>query len=60
MKSLEIIAYPYAAQQGVIEVPEGLSPEKEHDYIVDHWNEIDFGSPELDYEGIDFEVYEME
>lgn len=51
-----ITALPFATQYGTIEVPDGLSEEEERSYIEEHWGEIDFEEPELDYVGADFEV----
>ena len=54
-KTISVTAYPYAVQYGEIEVPKDLPLEKIQDYIRNHWNEISFGEPELDYCGTDFE-----
>jgi len=47
-----IVASPYATQYGTIVVPDNVEPEE---YIKEHWDEIDFDEPELDYAGTDFE-----
>ena len=47
---------PYATQNGSIWVPKGMTEDEERKYITDHWDEIRFGEPELDYEGTDFTV----
>lgn len=57
MREVHITAYPYAAQTGIIEVPDGVDAEK---YIKEHWNEVTFDEPELDYCGTDFDVWEDE
>ena len=57
-KTISITAYPYAVQYGEIKVPKDLPLEKIQDYIRDHWNEISFGEPKLDYCGTDFEFDE--
>ena len=48
-----ITAFPYATQYGRLEIPEDVEDVKE--YIEDHWNEIQFEEPELDYCGTDFD-----
>lgn len=52
-----ITAFPYAIQYGHIEIPDEV--DSPWDYIEEHWDEIDFGEPHLDYCGTDFE-YEVE
>ena len=59
MKEILVRAYPYAMQKGTMVIPEGLSPEEEHEYIVDHFDEIQFGEPDLGYAGTDFEYNEV-
>ena len=54
-KTVSVTAYPYAVQNGEIDIPNNISSEKIQEYIRDHWNEIRFGDPELDYRGTDFE-----
>lgn len=58
-KTVEVTAYPYATQFGSIQVPEELEDGDElHDYIEEHWNDIKFSEPELEYCGIDFEFFD--
>lgn len=55
MKTVYLQTYPYASQQGKMEVPTNLSPEEEDAYINEHWNKfVPVGEPELDYAGTDF------
>lgn len=56
METVKIVAYPYARQSGEIQIPEGLSKEEKVQYIKEHWNEIRFSAPELDYCGTDFDL----
>lgn len=56
MKKICVTAYPYATQTGSIPVPESVdSFEELRAYILEHFDEIDFGEPELDYAGTDIE-----
>lgn len=52
-----ITAYPYASQTGTLNVPDDC--ENVEEYISEHWNSIDFNSPDLDYKGTDFD-FEIE
>ena len=58
MKKVTVIAHPYADQTGFIEVPDGLDEDAAKAYVQEHWNDIEFREPELDYCGTDFEVYD--
>lgn len=58
MKEIEICAYPYAVQFGKINIPNEVPKEEYKNYIINHWNDIKFGDPELDYENTDFEFYD--
>lgn len=49
-----IVAYPYARQYGVIEVPDHIPEEDIDVYIAEHWGEIKFEEPDLDYTDTDF------
>ena len=51
-----VTAFPFVRQEGIIEVPDDVSAEDVHDYISEHWDEIEFGEAELDYAGSDFDV----
>ena len=57
-KTVNVTAYPYAVQYGSIEVDKNLSGEELTEYISEHWDEIQFGEPDLDYCGTDFDVDE--
>lgn len=56
MGKVFLTAFPYAMQTGVIEVPEGV--EDTVGYIMEHLDEVEFEDPELDYDGVEFEVDE--
>lgn len=54
-----VTAHPYVVQYGTIDVPENVPAndyEKLADYIDEHWNEIEFSEPDLDYADTDFEI----
>lgn len=57
MTNYLITAFPYATQYGRLEIPDDV--EEPREYILQHWNEIQFDEPELDYCGTDFD-YETE
>ena len=58
MKKILVTAYPYATQSGTINVPDSLPTEKEiQDYVREHWDDIEFSEPDLDYCGTDFDTY---
>ena len=54
MKTVQVTAYPFATQYGRIDVPEDVD---ERSYVKEHWGEIEFDEPELDYSGTEFEVW---
>ena len=56
MKNVCVTAFPYAVQYGDIKVPDNLKDNEIKQYIQDHWNDIKFGKPDLDYCGTDFEI----
>ena len=58
MKTLNITALPYAVQYGTIKVPDNLDESCYTEYINDHWDDIEFEPPDLDYCGTDFEIDE--
>lgn len=56
-----VTAFPYATQQGPIYVPDEVvktGEEKVREYISNNWNNIEFGEPDLDYAGTDFDIDE--
>lgn len=55
-KTYLVIAYPYATQSGTITVPDNTNDVNE--YIKDHWDDIEFDEPDLDYCGTDFDIEE--
>ena len=52
---VRVIAYPYAVQYGEIEVPNDVKGEDLQEYISEHFDEVAFGEPELDYQGTEFD-----
>lgn len=54
-KTYWVTAHPYANQDGTIEVPANIPADEVEDYIYNHFDEIEFGEPELDYKGTGFE-----
>ena len=54
---LSVTAYLYATQYGTIEIPDEIPKNELEDYVANHWEDIDFYPPELDYSNADFEVY---
>ncbi len=58
-REVYVTAYPFATQGGTIQVPDNVKGyENVSAYIDEHWNEIDFNQPELDYGGTDFDFEE--
>ena len=56
-----VTAYPYAVQWGTIIVPEEYQTKLEvENYIDEHFDDIEFGQPDLDYAGTDWECNEEE
>ena len=58
MKTLYITAFPYAIQNGTLEVPADLDSDYYSEYVEEHWDDICFSTPDLDYAGTDFEIDE--
>ncbi len=56
MRIVSITASPYATQYGELSVPKNLTGDGLREYVRNHWSEIPFGEPELDYVGTDFEI----
>lgn len=58
---VEVAYYPFATQHGKIVVPNEFKTQTEVEtYIQDHFTDIEFAKPELDYAGTDFEYYDEE
>ena len=57
-KTLYITALPYATQNGTIQVPADLTEEDYHDYVQEHFDDIEFNEIDLDYCGTDIEINE--
>ncbi len=54
-----VTAYPYAVQYGSLIVPDELSDQAEiEEYVREHFDEIEFGEPDLDYAGTVFDICE--
>ena len=51
---VNITAHPYATVYGTIEVPDGVEDIKA--YIDEHFDDIDFGNPDIDYQGTDYDI----
>jgi len=60
MKTLFITAYPFAIQTGYLEVPDEMSSGQYDEYVREHWGEIEFLSPDLDYANAEVDVEEYE
>jgi hypothetical protein len=58
MAYVTVVAYPYVTQYGGLNIPDDV--EDRQQYVADHWNEIEFGRPEFDYAGTDFDIEEDE
>ena len=57
LKPVHITAYPYATVEGDIYVPKDINTkEKLNAYIREHFDDISFGTPDLDYAGTDFDT----
>ena len=55
-KTLTITAFPYATQYGTLEIPDDLPENRFRDYVNEHFGEIKFGAPDLDYAGTELEI----
>lgn len=55
----KITAYPYAIQHGTVDVPDSVPAEDIDDYLTEHWSDIKFDEPDLDYAGTDFDRAQM-
>ena len=53
---VSVEAYPYACVHGEIDVPDDMEEYKIKQYVFEHWENIEFGEPDLDYAGTDFEI----
>lgn len=58
-RAFRLFTQPYANQYGTIVIPNELETEEEiKKYVSEHWGDVEFAPPELDYCGTDFEVWE--
>lgn len=55
MKKILVRSYPYAIQEGMLCVPDDTTDI--HGYVTEHFKEIAFTEPELDYAGTDIDVF---
>lgn len=55
-KEVVVTAYPYATMCGRLKVPKSVTNLDE--YVTEHFNDIKFDEPELDFHGTDFDVCE--
>ena len=55
-REVMVVAYPYALTRGRLKVPKSVTDLDE--YVAEHFSDISFDEPELDFRGTDFEVYE--
>lgn len=60
MKRVYVAAYPYAFQEGFINIPDNLKDDEIKNYIAVHFDDVEFSEPDLDYCGTDFEYYTEE
>lgn len=51
---VSVTVFPMAVQHGTISVPDDVKNKDVRKYLQDHWEEIVFDCPELDYNGADF------
>lgn len=56
MKTITVTANTYVYQTGSLEIPDNLTKDEARDYVKQHWGEIEFDEPELDYLGASFEI----
>lgn len=55
MKTVTVTASPYATVYGSIKVPDNITENNVKEYVKEHFNEIKFGTPDLDYAGTEFD-----
>ena len=54
----DLTVRPYTTQYGSINVPKAIGVGVAlRDYIIDHWNKVEFEEPILDYQGADFDIH---
>lgn len=56
VREVSVTAYPYASVEGTIKVP--ATVEDVASYIAEHFNEICFSEPQLDFCGTEMDIYE--
>jgi hypothetical protein len=57
-RTLNVTAYPYAVMNGTIEVPANVPDDELDDYVREHFDKVEFGEPQLDFAGTDFDINE--
>ena len=55
-RTLNVIAYPYAVMYGTIEVPMEVTDDELDGYVTEHFDDVKFGEPQLDFKGTDFDI----
>ena len=58
MKLVNVHVAPYADQYADMYIPKELDDEAAVEYVQEHFNELMFSDPELDYAGIDIDINE--
>jgi len=60
-REVTVIAHPYADITGTIQIPKDIKGEEDiRNYVNNHWKDISFGEPNLDYCGTDIEIEDEE
>jgi hypothetical protein len=58
-RDITVQAYPYAMTMGKIQVPSDITGQEAiTKYVFEHFDEVRFDPPVLDYKLTDFDVYE--
>ncbi len=54
-----VTATPYTVQYGMLKVPDDTLEKEYQKYLKAHFDEVQFGVPELDYRGTDIKFDEI-
>ncbi len=57
-RTLNVTAYPCAVVSGTIEIPADVPDDKLDAYVSEHFDDVDFGEPQLDFADTDFDINE--
>ncbi len=57
-RTLNVTAYPCAVVSGTIEIPADVPDDELDAYVSEHFDEVDFGEPQLDFADTDFDINE--